>query len=68
MTNRHIVKENKTLQRDMQSKAIINTDNNAYRDYMNKMHSIKRRDEEIKDLKSEMDEIKKILNVILERI
>jgi methyl-accepting chemotaxis protein len=35
---------------------------------MNKMHSIKRRDEEIKDLKSEMDEIKKILNVILERI
>ena len=49
MTNRHIVKENKTLQRDMHSKAIINTDNNAYRDYMNKMHSIKRRDEEIKD-------------------
>jgi hypothetical protein len=68
MTNRHIVKENKTLQRDMHSKAIINTDNNAYRDYMNKMHYIKRRDEEIKDLKSEMDEIKKILNVILERI
>jgi len=68
MTNRHIVKENKTLQRDMHSKAIINTDNNAYRDHMNKMHSIKRRDEEIKDLKSEMDEIKKILNIILERI
>lgn len=52
----------------MHSKAIINTDNNAYRDHMNKMHSIKRRDEEIKDLKSEMDEIKKILNIILERI
>ena len=26
---KHIVKENKTLQRDMHSKAIINTDNNA---------------------------------------
>ena len=59
MTNRHIVKENKTLQRDMHSKAIINTDNNAYRDYMNKMHSIKRRDEEIKDILE--NEIKDIL-------
>ena len=34
----------------------------------NKINSIKRRDEEIKDLKSEVDEIKKILNLILEKI
>ncbi len=68
MKERHIVEENKNLQRDLHSKAIINTDSRAYRDYMNKQHAIKRRDEEIRDLKSEVDEIKKILNLILEKI
>ena len=54
--------------RDMHSKAIINTSSRDFRDYKNKINSIKRRDEEIKDLKSEVDEIKKILNLILEKI
>jgi len=52
----------------MKSRALINTDSRAFLDYKNKLGYHNRRNEEVRDLKNEIDEIKKILNIILERI
>ena len=67
MANRLKVETNKSLERDMKSRAIINTDNRAFLDYKNKLGYHNKRNEEVRDLKNEIDEIKKILNIILER-
>jgi|TARA_B110000211_G_scaffold206772_1_gene242052 hypothetical protein len=53
--------------RDPKSNAIINTDNKGYRDYIARHNQGLRRDEEIKDLKSEMAQIKELLKKILEK-
>tara|TARA_B100001093_G_C26465184_1_gene858169 strand:+ start:354 stop:560 length:207 start_codon:yes stop_codon:yes gene_type:complete len=68
MANRLKVETNKSLERDMKSRAIINTDSRAFLDYKNKLGYHNKRNEEVRDLKNEIDEIKKILNIILERI
>jgi len=66
--NRLKVKDYKNLERDRHSKAIINTCTRDYLDYKNKLYSIKKRDEEIIELKKEIHNIKQILNLILEKI
>jgi hypothetical protein len=68
MTQRLKVETNKTLERDMKSRAIINTDSRAFLDYKNKLNYHNRRNEEVRDLKTEIDDIKQILKVILEKI
>tara|TARA_E500000178_G_scaffold341737_1_gene386044 strand:+ start:7042 stop:7260 length:219 start_codon:yes stop_codon:yes gene_type:complete len=66
ITNYLIVKEDRTLKRDPHSKAIINFDNNAYVRYMKKLSKFEAQEAEIEGLKSELKEIKEILNKILE--
>ena len=62
------VKGNKDLVRDTNSQAIINTDNNGYNNSIRRTNALKRRDEEIRDLQQEMNEIKNTLNLILEKL
>jgi hypothetical protein len=62
------VKGNKDLVRDTNSQAIINTDNNGYNNFIRRSNALKRRDEEIRDLQQEMNEIKNTLNLILEKL
>tara|TARA_B100000768_G_C10963956_1_gene242905 strand:- start:1 stop:207 length:207 start_codon:yes stop_codon:yes gene_type:complete len=67
MKERLKVKENKSFVRDPESSAIINTDDIGYQQYMAKNNSVKRRDEEIRDLKMEVSQIKELLIKILEK-
>jgi len=67
MKERLKVKENKSFVRDPVSSAIINTDDIGYKQYMTKNNSVKRRDEEIRDLKMEVSQIKELLIKILEK-
>tara|TARA_B110000211_G_scaffold46466_1_gene49711 strand:- start:2963 stop:3169 length:207 start_codon:yes stop_codon:yes gene_type:complete len=53
--------------RDPKSNAIINTDNKAYMDYMKRINVGLKRDDEIKELKLEMSQIKELLKKILEK-
>lgn len=53
--------------RDPKSNAIINTDNKAYMDYMKRVNAGLKRDDEIKELKLEMSQIKELLKKILEK-
>jgi hypothetical protein len=53
--------------RDPKSNAIINTDNKAYMDYMKRVNVGLKRDDEIKELKLEMSQIKELLKKILEK-
>ena len=61
-----IVEEDKSLRRDPHSNAIINFDNSAYIKHMKKVRKLERQDEEIEVLRSELKEIKELLNKILE--
>ena len=61
-----IVKEDRTLRRDPHSGAIINFDNGAYVKYMKKLKKIETQEREIEGLKTELTEIKGLLNKILE--
>jgi hypothetical protein len=53
--------------RDPKSNAIINTDNKSYMDYMKRVNVGLKRDDEIKELKLEMSQIKELLKKILEK-
>lgn len=58
------------LVRDSKSKAIINIDNDAYREYQNKkllQNKVINITDEINDLKQSVDEIKTLLSQILQR-
>jgi hypothetical protein len=61
-----VVKEDRTLKRDPHSKAIINFDNGAYVKYMKKLKKLETQEAEIVGLKTELQEIREILNKILE--
>ena len=61
-----IVQVDCTLRRDPHSGAIINFDNGAYVKYMKKLKKIETQEREIEGLKTELTEIKGLLNKILE--
>lgn len=69
------VKDNPHLARDSYSKAIINTDNRGYEDYLNNRERIKRQQEmllnntqEIQSLKEDVSQIKFLIEQIANRL
>lgn len=65
------VKDNPNLYRDQHSRAVINTDNLGYQDYLNSRERLKQQHEmllnnkqEIDDLKDDVREIKSLLQSI----
>ena len=63
----YIVKNEKDLVRDSFSNAIINKDDDAYLKYMKRTSRQQEKEDEIKQLKSDVKEIKELLTKILER-
>jgi SPX domain protein involved in polyphosphate accumulation len=62
------VKENKGLFRDEKTNSIINCDDLQYEQYM-KMKSLKNKEKsELEELKSDINEIKSVLKILLEKI
>ena len=62
------VKENKGLFRDEKTNSIINCDDLQYEQYM-KMKSLKNKEKsELEELKSDINEIKSLLKILLEKI
>ena len=59
------VEEHSNLYRDEDSGAIVNTDSNAYNQYVNSLNNRKKHKEEIADLKNEINEIKSLLKEFL---
>ena len=62
-----IVKEEKNLRRDPHSKAVINTDIQSYRNYMKRVNRFDKTEREIDNLKTEVQEIKELLKILVER-
>lgn len=62
-----IVKEEKNLRRDPHSKAVINTDIRSYRNYMKRVNRFDKTEREIDNLKTEVQEIKELLKILVER-
>lgn len=61
------VKEEKNLVRDPYSKAIVNTDRRAYSDYMKRVNRMEKTERELSQLQSEVQEIKELLKILVER-
>lgn len=64
------VQDHPGLVRDSKSKAIINVDSDAYKEYQNKkllQNKVINITDEINELKQSMDEIKGLLSQILQR-
>ena len=59
------VEGHSNLYRDEDSGAIVNTDSNAYNQYVNSLKNRRKHKEEIANLKSEIDEIKSLLKEFL---
>ena len=62
------VKDNKGLFRDEETNSIINCDDNEYEQYLKLKNQKINEKSEIESLKSDIDEIKSALKVILEKI
>jgi len=59
------VEGHSNLYRDEDSGAIVNTDSNAYNQYVNSLNNRRKHKEEIADLKNEINEIKSLLKEFL---
>lgn len=59
------VEGHSNLYRDEGSGAIVNTDSNAYNQYVNSLNNRRKHKEEIADLKNEINEIKSLLKEFL---
>lgn len=59
------VEGHSNLYRDEDSGAIVNTDSNAYNQYVNSLNNRRKHKEEITDLKNEINEIKSLLKEFL---
>jgi hypothetical protein len=68
MINRHKVEGYSSLSRDMNNRSIINTDNDEYNKYIIIKKKREQDEQEILNLKSEVSEIKNILNQLLEKL
>lgn len=70
MSNLIKVKDHKELVRDSYSKAILNTDEHALINHRKNKHLLKEvflNSERMKSMESELDEMKKMLNMLLEK-
>ena len=74
MSEFKVVEESKDLLRDMHSKAIINTNRNAYLAAVERANKVRKNKDELRDatreiniLKSEMHEIKSLLIKLVEK-
>jgi len=56
------------LYRDEQTQAIINKDNEEYESYILRRNKLKREREEIKNLKNEVSDLKKLITTLIEKI
>ena len=59
------VKDEPTLERDIVSKAIINTDISAYNKYMIRKKLSEEKNQELVDLKNEVNELKELVQNLL---
>jgi len=55
------------LYRDMSSGAIVNTDSQAYSQYVSQRERRKREQDEIKNIKEELNDIKQLLRELLSK-
>lgn len=62
------VKNNKGLFRDEKTNSIVNCDDSEYNQYLKIKELNLKKSDEISELKIELNEIKKVLNFILEKI
>jgi len=56
------------LYRDEQTQAIINKDKDEYDSYILRRNKLKREREEIKNLKNEVSDLKKLITTLIEKI
>jgi hypothetical protein len=63
-----IVEDNPNLIRDNYSKAIINTDTEAYEAYIKRKNIILEKDKETADLKQEVAELKDLVKELINKI
>jgi hypothetical protein len=61
MTNRAKVEDHSNLERDLHTKAIINTDLVAYEKYINERNTRLRYETELRELRSEIEVLKALL-------
>lgn len=62
------VENEPNLVRDNYSKAIINTDITGYEEYMERKKKFLKKEDEIKDLKNEMGELKNLVKTLIDKI
>jgi len=68
MTEYIKVEGHSSLMRDSESSAIVSTDTSAWSLYKLRKENYKKQVEEINNIKSDMNDIKQILNQLVERI
>jgi hypothetical protein len=56
------------LQRDMNSGAVINTDNTAYQKALNAKLAAEKKEEELQSIKNDVQELKDLMNQIIKRL
>ena len=56
------------LQRDMNSGAVINTDNTAYQRALNAKLAAEKKEEELQSIKNDVQELKDLMNQIIKRL
>jgi hypothetical protein len=59
------IKDHSSLQRDLSSKAVINTNQTAYKSRLNQIAEMKRQKEELDTLKVDVADIKNMLQQLL---
>jgi hypothetical protein len=62
------VENHEELVRDTTNKAVLNTDLSSLEAYRARRDKERQKDEEVKTLKQEIDEIKQVLNLIVEKL
>lgn len=62
------VENHEELVRDTETQAVLNTDLSSLEAYRARRDKERQKDEEVKTLKQEIDEIKQVLNLIVEKI
>lgn len=68
MSNKLIVSENPLLERDKYSKAIINNDNLGYKAAIARRESLKRKNDEILEMKQQIEELLLWQKQIIEKL
>lgn len=59
------VENNPSLVREKSTRAVINTDDEAYYKYMEKKAHLSKKDEEIKNLKHEVEDLKQMVEKLI---